>query len=131
MFMRKPAEALVLTAVPALARDAIAVARLTRLVTSDDITEPLREGWIGWAYGHRVPLHLLDAFGPEPVSWIEVYEADIDPPKLATVIMCRWCASIWLAFGVLAVRRSRPWGALADALCMSEAAALAERLEGH
>jgi hypothetical protein len=55
---------------------ALAVARLTGLVTADSITEDIRDGIISW----------LD-----------------DRPKtlgayLTTLITCPWCVSIWLAF---------------------------------
>jgi hypothetical protein len=55
---------------------ALAVARVTGLITTDSITEEARDALIGW----------LD-----------------DRPKtlgsyLSTLITCPWCASIWVAF---------------------------------
>lgn len=54
----------------------IAVARATRIVTDDAITEPLRR----WVINHR-PAPAED--GEDPIVYL---------------IHCRWCASIWLAF---------------------------------
>lgn len=125
MRLREPSVAVVPGAVR-LIRDCIAVTRLTRLIVADDISEPIRELWLEAAYRGKVAPR-----GAGPVdTWTEQYHRDPDPPKLATVIMCRWCASVWIAFGVIVVRRTRAWGWLADALVMSEAAALSERLEG-
>ena len=98
-------------------------------MVADDITAPMRAMWLEAAYGGRVPDYLRAQFGVDK-DWEAVYQADRNPPKMATLVMCRWCTSMWLAFGVLAVRRTRAWGLLADALVMSEAAALAEQLEG-
>jgi Protein of unknown function (DUF1360) len=57
---------------------ALAVARLTGLITADTITEPVRDALIGW----------LD-----------------DRPKtagefIATLIQCPWCASVWIGAAV-------------------------------
>lgn len=56
----------------------LAVARLTGLVVQDTITEPVRDGLIGW----------LD-----------------DRPKtvgsfIAALVSCVWCSSIWLSGGM-------------------------------
>lgn len=54
---------------------ALAVARLTGLVTADTITEPVRDRIIGW----------LDDSPGSSGQWF------------ATLITCPWCASIWLS----------------------------------
>ena len=58
-------------------------------------------------------------------DWQDVVVAeDPVPPKLAYLFTCRWCAGIWISFAVLAVRRTRWWPHVADALAYSSAAAL-------
>jgi hypothetical protein len=54
---------------------ALAVARVTGLVTTDTITEPARDGVISWLDDRP---RTLGAF-------------------VAKLITCPWCASIWLA----------------------------------
>lgn len=53
---------------------ALAVHRLTRLVVSDTITEPLRT-------------RILDKKPPEPTSW-------------TFALTCAWCASLWAGAGL-------------------------------
>lgn len=66
--------------------DALACYRLTRLVTTDEITRGLRR---------RAIEHL-------PIT-------------------CDWCVGVWVAFGVVAVRRIVPrvWAPVATALALS------------
>lgn len=87
---------------PALLVDALAVHRLTRLVTDDDITEPLRTAWETKA-----------------------------PPWLAPLATCRWCASIHIAIAAVTLRRLAPraWDPLARALALSSTGTLLARLE--
>ena len=58
-----------------------------------------------------------------------VVAEDPTPPKLAYLFTCRWCAGMWVSFAVLAVRRTRWWPHVADALAYSSAAALLARFE--
>lgn len=108
--------------------DAVATYRLTRLITADEIAEPLRARWIRLAYWLE---HDPDGREPEVgESWQDVVEQDAQPPKLATFIVCRWCTGMWISLGVVFVaRRFRWWPALADALACSAAAALVAGLE--
>lgn len=55
---------------------ALAVMRVTGLVTADAITEPARDAFIGWLDDRP---NTLGSF-------------------LAALIQCPWCASIWLGF---------------------------------
>jgi hypothetical protein len=46
-------------------------------------------------------------------------------------VACRWCASIWIGFGVVALRRFAPrvWDPAARGLAFSAAAVLVAALE--
>lgn len=99
--------------------DALALARLTRLVTKDTITEPLRDEWVAEAYersGRDLP--------PFP-------DLDPDPPKMAAFITCPWCTSVWLAAGVVAARRLVPslWDPVARLLAGSQIAGFIANLD--
>lgn len=80
--------------------DALAVARLTRLVTTDLITERPREA--------------LSA------------RSDF----LDDLLHCGWCTSMWCGLGVVAARRCVPklWGPVATVLAYSEVAGLLSRV---
>lgn len=75
--------------------DALATARITRLITRDTIL--------------RVPRNRLIRS-----------EHEVG----AEFITCPWCVSVWIGFGVLAARRVAPrvWGPVAVALACSEVA---------
>lgn len=88
----------------ALVVDSLAVYRLTRLAITDTFP-PVR----------RARFAILQRW-PED-SW---------QVELGT---CPWCLSVWIAAGVLLVRRSRAWRALALVLAGSAVAgALSEKL---
>lgn len=86
--------------------DALATARLTRLVTKDAILERLRWPIIRGSATGRLP------------AWCGEF------------IRCPWCVSIWAAAGVVAARRLAPrsWGPVAMMLASSEVAGLAATL---
>lgn len=117
--------------------DGIAAYRLTRLVTADVITQPIRDRIIEAAYVQQGRAELLrhSATGggvihvDEEGAWQQIADADPVPPKLAELVTCRWCAGVWVAFGILLVRRTRWWPHVADAMAMSAAAALLARVE--
>lgn len=71
--------------------DALAAYRLTRLVTRDKITAPL-----------RAPL--VDR-----------------PGLAGELVSCEWCVGVWASFGVVALRRLVPgaWAPVADALALA------------
>lgn len=83
--------------------DALAVARLTRLVTQDTITAPLREKIAGRRPGRVVGQQIVTAARP----------------KLAELTTCPWCVSPYLAAAVVALQ------ALAPAVCLVVTAVLA------
>lgn len=86
--------------------DALAVARLTRLATEDRIP-------VGWVRDRILERADRDSGGLGSAS------------KLAELVSCPWCMSIWLAAGVVVVRRYRWWRPVALALAFSEVAGLA------
>ena len=47
-----------------------------------------------------------------------------EPPKLARLITCRWCAGVWIAAGVVGARSLAPraWTPVARALALYDAA---------
>lgn len=113
--------------IPRLIVDAVAVYRLTRLVTADSIAEPIRDQVVrlGYAWADRP---LPDASDRELA---EAAMDDPDHPKLVELASCRWCASFWLAVAVVFVRWRWPraWEQAADVLTFSAVAALLARLE--
>lgn len=106
--------------------DAVAAYRLTKLVTDDEITEPLRDAVVEWSYRDDVD-PLPDGYA----SWSDLAITDPKSPKLATLVTCRWCAGVWIGAGVVAARRVAPraWQPLAEALSFAAAAALIAGLE--
>ena len=108
--------------------DTLATYRLTKLVVDDVITETPRDAVIVLAYaaqGRQVPDD-----GCETLA--EAVHADADPPKVAVLLTCPWCAGMWVALGVVVARRLAPrlWSPLARALGMSAAAGLLSTLDG-
>jgi hypothetical protein len=107
--------------------DVLATYRLTRLATADIISEPAR---------HSVVSRVLrgSASAPEPgtdQTAQQIVEEVKDPPKLATLITCRWCAGVWIAAGVVGARALAPraWDIAARGLAFSAGAALLARFE--
>ncbi len=104
--------------------DGLATYRLTRLATADVISEPVR----------MAVLRLVGAEPPEgeedPTAQ-EVVESLKDPPRLATLVTCRWCAGIWIAAGVTVARVAAPkaWQPIGRGLALSAGAVLLSRLE--
>lgn len=118
--------------------DALAAYRLTRLVTHDVLTEPLRDAVIERAYRGRVTTAptprtpgALNSDG-QPWTWTDTVIHDPDPPKLATLVTCAFCASVYAGFGVVAARKLAPkvWSPVALALATAAAAHLTFGLEG-
>jgi len=125
-----------------LAVDALATARITRLVTQDTITEPLRKRAVGFILDRSSPgwhptwtqlLHGLPARGGAPSqrpmdvdNVLDEFEELVgrDSPKLATLLSCPWCVGVYVAFGVLAARRVAPraWHQLAQGLALAQLA---------
>jgi hypothetical protein len=107
-----------------LLTDALATYRLTRLATADVISEPARMALLRKTGAEPPP-------GEEDPTAQEVVESLKDPPRLATLITCRWCAGMWIAVGVTAARRLAPtaWEPVSRGLALSAGAALLSRLE--
>ena len=104
--------------------DALAIARLTRLVTTDRITRPWRARAVAAAYA---PAPLPDGWhdlGPETVT------DDPDAPSLAYLLSCDWCASLYCAILVMCLRRFVPvlWDPIAKALAGSQATGMMSHL---
>lgn len=76
--------------------DALATYRLTRLITTDHLTEPARD-------------HVRGAFRSAGME------------RLDYALGCDWCTGVWVAAGVVAARRYAPtvWGPLARVLAFS------------
>ena len=104
--------------------DALATYRLVRLATADVISEPVRMAVVR-GVGAEVP------DGPEVVTAQEVVDEMDAPPKLATLVTCRWCAGVWIAAGVTGARLLSPktWDVASRGLALSAAAVLLARLE--
>ena len=109
-----------------LAVDALAVHRITRLVTRDTITRPVRVRIIRWAYedGGRDP-DWSDA------AWDAFPHGDDNAPKVAALVTCPWCVSIYAASAVVAARLFAPglWRPVARLLALSSIAFLISNRE--
>lgn len=110
--------------------DALAVARLTRLVTRDKITEDARGAAVLVAYQRR------DGYRRSHDDltlreWATVPLQDAQAPRLAQLVTCSWCVSIYVALGVAIARRRWPraWAPVADALAFSAVAGYGQALE--
>lgn len=134
--------------------DALAVYRLTHLVTEDTFppVRAVRERI--WRQYPQVGAHVSSANGwmikdTKAVRWTSALgwsirsEVEVTPPTSATIaqddavvvaahpvgelIGCPWCASPWIAIGVLAARRFVPsmWSPLAKVLAASAVAGIA------
>jgi hypothetical protein len=109
-----------------LAVDLLAAYRLTRLATADVVSESIRQAVVR-RVGVAEP-------GPDEAigsTAQDLVAADPEPPKLATLVTCRWCAGMWIAGGVGAARSLAPraWSPVAWSLALSAGAALIARLE--
>ena len=104
--------------------DVLATYRLTRLATVDVISEPARMAVLR-RVGAEPPA------GQEDPTAQEVVEGLKDPPRLATLVTCRWCAGVWIAAAVTAARVAAPraWEPVSRGLALSASAVLLARLE--
>jgi hypothetical protein len=102
--------------------DALAVARITRLVVEDRVPfGKLRERLTSRAWKRA-----LDDGEAHSIALTEGKSyVDGEEPYLVELLSCPWCASIWVGFGVLLVRRLPGWRPLAEVLAASEIAGLA------
>lgn len=104
--------------------DALATYRLVRLATADVISESVRMAVVR-GVGTDVPGAPGEVTAQEAVEDMDV------PPKLATLVTCRWCAGVWIGAGVTAARHLAPraWDVAARGLALSSVAVLLARLE--
>lgn len=117
----------------------LAVHRLVRLVTEDVITVRPRWAIIRWSYlrSTDLPAEVLEPDdGPSSQQLDSLVDADMteDPcgvPKLATLVRCRWCASVWIAAGAVLAHGLAPhqWLPIAAVLALSSASTLLAGLE--
>lgn len=114
-----------------LLADALATARLTRLITTDAITRPARARLIIEAYALAGDLPTASRIDEALDSGLctaaddEVLSAEC-PPPVAKLLTCSWCTSIYVGLGVVLARRVAPrlWNPMATALAMSEVAGI-------
>lgn len=85
---------------------ALAVARVTRLITEDRITEAPRRRLADWLWAKAIPArdveqwHLRDHYSAAGARRIMVAERqgnDAEPPLAVYLLSCPWCASIYVA----------------------------------
>lgn len=116
-----------------LLADTLAAYRLTRLVVVDQLTAEPRDYLVRAAYEAAGRRSEMEHQHPElvtsqvPSVWADVaVPNDADPPKLAILTTCPWCAGMWVALGVVAARNIAPrlWGPLAKALAISACSGL-------
>lgn len=108
--------------------DVLAVHRLTRLITADRITRALRVDVIRLSYNDDP---FTGHFPESEAEWEQRVELDDDAPMLASLIMCRWCVSMWVGLAVVLVLRHVPgWKPIRNALALSSAGTLLADFEG-
>lgn len=81
--------------------DALAAYRLTRLVTTDVVTTPVRDAVIRWAYRDHPPA----GWALTPTERVAL---DDDPPPVAKLVTCSWCAGVWVGAGVVVAAAVAP-----------------------
>jgi hypothetical protein len=99
---------------------ALAVARVTRLIASDKLTEKPRLAFVHWRYRRAFPW--IDNINKEllsPFSQVELRRQNLrlameqnPPPLLAYMAMCPWCVSIYagaIAAPLVWFRGTSPW----------------------
>jgi hypothetical protein len=84
------------------------------------ISEPARQAVLRTVGAEPPP-------GQDDPTAKEIVEGLQDPPKLATLVTCRWCAGMWIAAGVTLAPRA--WDPVARGLALSAGAVLLARLE--
>lgn len=109
--------------------DVGATYRLTCLVVRDAITAEPRERLVRRMYARAGNELAREQLGETAAGggWVEQV-ADDGPraPKIAKLVTCQWCASVWVAFGVIAARGlfPRQWRQVARALALAAAAGM-------
>lgn len=93
--------------------DALAVYRLTRLVIEDRVP-----------FGKARSAVLRSAYA-------RLESTEIEQPYIVELLSCPWCMSMWVGFGVLAVRRFAWWRPLSRVLAASAVAGFLAGQEEH
>ena len=83
--------------------EALAVARITRLVQQDRVP-------VGW---------LRDRVKARAWKSHDASLAKSDEPYVVELLECPWCMSVWIALAVIVLRRVPGWPLLARALAAS------------
>ncbi len=111
--------------------DALSTFRLTRLVTADTLLDGPRDAIVRWSYEAKGRSDDGPPMPDVPGEWSGWAMGDDRAPKPAVLVTCRWCASVWIGFGVVAARRFAPraWEPVARALALSAVASLLSGLE--
>lgn len=117
-----------------LAVDVFAVHRLTRLVTMDTLTEAPRRAVVAASFRRAgLELDVQDESGETVAEAVgrATFEG-VKIPKAATLVTCRWCASVWIVAGVLVARQVAPraWSRAAEGLAIASASVLVAAVEG-
>jgi hypothetical protein len=109
-----------------MATDALAVRRLTRLVTTDRLTAEAREETIRAAYAEAGSMP-----GDIVGTWTDWAQFDDGAPHKAVLISCDWCASVWFAVFAAIARHILPevWQTVSRALAVAELAGILARIE--
>jgi hypothetical protein len=92
---------------------ALAVARLTRMITADKILERPRVAVVKWAWRRSYPWIKVEPKDAQNKALAMVMSNHADrPPMLAYFAFCPWCVSIWIGAGVAPLVwlwGARPW----------------------
>lgn len=81
---------------------AAATHRISRLVVTDSITEPIRDAWVKLSYALAMKPE------PEPSEYKPLAEVAMDDPnhpKLVELASCVHCVGVWAALLVLVLRK--------------------------
>lgn len=92
---------------------ALAVARLTRMITADKILERPRVAFVKWAWRRSYSWIKAEAKEDRNKALAAVMANHADrPPMLAYLAFCPWCVSIWIGAGtapLVWLWGARPW----------------------
>lgn len=104
--------------------DALATARLVRLVQRDRAGVPVKRELVGQAYRWTPPRGQRHTSTTDPLMWAAL---DPDPPLAVELLDCPWCLSVWVGALVVAARRCAPrlWDPVARMLAASMISGLA------
>lgn len=79
---------------------ALAVARVTRLINSDVLLDGPRDHLVAWAWRRKYGMGQAGQRSPEGLgyrpAWETAREVGAVEPRLAYLITCPWCASIYV-----------------------------------